>query len=748
MMHKRHITVGTLLGVGLLGTLIAMAQESEMPRPRPVAPPPMSENEPLPIPEKPTLPPTLPPVLPPITPPAVSPTVPTTLPELPTMPKETPLPEPKAPLMPIQFVEPKVSPLIEPKGIAAPVVEPKMAPPPALLDVPVAPLPPVAPTKDTSPPPLAPPVMPPVMPPVVVPEMPPAVVPEIKPPVKVAPAPISAAPQPWSPNDTPRTEIKPPDLLRTPIETIPQNPPPSVPVNNPNPGQSRFVVTPRSTQPAQIPPLETSPPPPQPAAAPQGHGIPYFQPVRKPSIANKPAPQPIKIHEMSRPIGPEITQPLPSSALGTLTPQLTVEKRGPLFHKVGGPLKYQIVVRNVGAITAQSVRVEDDIPGSKLVGASPEVAQLQGERLVWLLPSLRPGEERILTEDLQPVRAGDVVSMTSVHVYASTSFRTRLDGEVPPPPPNTLDPHLYGGGGSTPPIPKIITIPDPAKPQPPVDNKAPVVGGPILQLDPPAPPGKMPMTVEVKALPIVELGKKLTFEIIVVNTSKAPLTGMMLYGKIPAGFLHPEGDTIGADLPDMAAGETKVYKMPVTAIAPGKHVVEVRVTAAPNFELVASPVITVDGGRGPALQPSANPGKQPGADIKTDARSSPQSDAPASLQVQIKDRDDPLEKGKETVYAVRITNIGSTLATNVRAVISLSEGLEPSGFAQAPTAYTMSGRDIVFNPIPRLQPGATATIHLSARGSATGSQNVRVQVVSDQARAPIARDEQTQVRDK
>src|SRR4051794_4924515 len=47
-MHKRNIMVGGILGAGLLGTLIAMGQDSGPPRPRPVMPPPASDYNSLP----------------------------------------------------------------------------------------------------------------------------------------------------------------------------------------------------------------------------------------------------------------------------------------------------------------------------------------------------------------------------------------------------------------------------------------------------------------------------------------------------------------------------------------------------------------------------------------------------------------------------------------------------------------------------------------------------------------------------
>src|SRR5262245_45653475 len=46
VMQKRNIPVGAILGVGLLGTLIALGQDSRPPRPRAITPPPASDAAP------------------------------------------------------------------------------------------------------------------------------------------------------------------------------------------------------------------------------------------------------------------------------------------------------------------------------------------------------------------------------------------------------------------------------------------------------------------------------------------------------------------------------------------------------------------------------------------------------------------------------------------------------------------------------------------------------------------------------
>jgi hypothetical protein len=93
---------------------------------------------------------------------------------------------------------------------------------------------------------------------------------------------------------------------------------------------------------------------------------------------------------------------------------------------------------------------------------------------------------------------------------------------------------------------------------------------------------------------------------------------------------------------------------------------------------------------------------------------------------------------------VRIKNAGNSAATNVRASIALSSGLK-SGHIQAPVAYELRGNELVFQPIANLAAGQTKTIVVEVRGVAIGQQSVRAQVVSDQLRNPVSREERTQV---
>jgi uncharacterized repeat protein (TIGR01451 family) len=517
------------------------------------------------------------------------------------------------------------------------------------------------------------------------------------------------------------------------------------------------------------------------------------------------------------------------------TPQLTVEKRGPYYQKAGANLSYQIAVRNVGAIPAYQVRIEDEIPGMMLKNSTPPTVFAQGDRLAWVVPALRPGEEKTFLLELVPVRPGDLVSTTSVVIVTSTSFRTKQEGDIPARGPELNS--AIGGNSSVPPIIPNLPPNAPNLLNPPVlppSTAIPNPNPPLATTTPPAAPAASaapavnPLHVEVKSPASVLVGQKVVFEVVISNHGTTPLGAMMLYGSLPPGLSHPEGDSIGADLPALGPGETKSFKMPVTASAPGKHAVEIRVKSGKDIEVMSRPMVEV-AAPGLTIQQSSaaswqmgrdndlkiqvtNHGSTPlkqveihdilpdgidyvtGSDLakyqeatrtvlwlldslpagetrtlslrvqprspgqfphevvaKAEALPEARSSAVykvegfANLNIDIANRDNPLELGKETVYTVRIANKGTSVATNVQLTLVLSDGLEATSNVQAPTAPQLQGRQLVFAPLARLAPGGSTLFVVGVRSTKIGEQRVRAQVVSAEHRTPLAREEHTQV---
>ncbi len=233
----------------------------------------------------------------------------------------------------------------------------------------------------------------------------------------------SAPVTPWTPRD--KTEAADPPHRPAPVPTAPPIEPPAqleVP--------SRFVV-PRSNRTNDERPRNDAPVEAPRVSANEGPPIRRFDQVK---IFRTQSAAPVQ----GTPSGSERFQPpaplAPTAEVGseqTVTPQLRIEKRGPYYQKAGATLAYQIVLKNIGLTTATQIRVEDEIPGhdaKRSIQPTPVYAP-GGPNLAWVVPILRPGEERMFVLELVPNRPGDLVSTTSVVITQSTSFRASQEDD-------------------------------------------------------------------------------------------------------------------------------------------------------------------------------------------------------------------------------------------------------------------------------------------------------------------------------
>jgi uncharacterized repeat protein (TIGR01451 family) len=116
----------------------------------------------------------------------------------------------------------------------------------------------------------------------------------------------------------------------------------------------------------------------------------------------------------------------------------------------------------------------------------------------------------------------------------------------------------------------------------------------------------------------------------------------------------------------------------------------------------------------------------------------------AELFFQVVDAADPIEVNSETEYEIRVINQGSKTDTNVRVIAQLPVDLEPIG-GDGPTRVRVDGQNVIFEPLARLAPKGSAVYKVRVRGVRPGDHRVRVQVVSDEVRTPVNKEESTRV---
>jgi len=96
----------------------------------------------------------------------------------------------------------------------------------------------------------------------------------------------------------------------------------------------------------------------------------------------------------STPVTPAPTTPRTPTQVNR--PRLSLSKTGPKRSLAGATVGYTIRVRNTGAATLTDVAVTDALPSGMSLAGTPSGARLRSGRVVWTIPTLKPGATRVL----------------------------------------------------------------------------------------------------------------------------------------------------------------------------------------------------------------------------------------------------------------------------------------------------------------------------------------------------------------
>src|SRR5262249_40219650 len=134
--------------------------------------------------------------------------------------------------------------------------------------------------------------------------------------------------------------------------------------------------------------------------------------------------------------------------------------------------------------------------------------------------------------------------------------------------------------------------------------------------------------------------------------------------------------------------------------------------------------------------------------VRSSAQAGPRLEAKAETPVRVEgvpalmfevvDLEDPIPVGKETTYEIRVVNQGTCPCTNILLTASLSEGVTPTTIT-APMRYKVQGRQIVFEPFPKLATKADAVVRIRVRGDQASDARCRVQLSCDQFAQPVVK---------
>jgi uncharacterized repeat protein (TIGR01451 family) len=218
------------------------------------------------------------------------------------------------------------------------------------------------------------------------------------------------------------------------------------------------------------------------------------------------------------------------------------------------------------------------------------------------------------------------------------------------------------------------------------------------------------------------IDRKAVYLMKVTNPGSAPAANVVVHGVVPASFKYHGANAAGAFdeatrtatwvLGDLSPGQSREVTLEVVPTAPGEHRVVGQVSSA----------------RG----------------LKTEAETHTVVEGLSALSIELAAADDAVEVGGETTYEVRVTNKGTKPESNIQVVCTLPEQVEFRGAkCVANVHHSLEGRELTFEPVPKLAPRADVIYRIQVRSRAAGDVRFRVRVRADGIHDAIVREECT-----
>ncbi|HEV3085469.1 MAG TPA: hypothetical protein VGY66_37295 [Gemmataceae bacterium] len=531
--------------------------------------------------------------------------------------------------------------------------------------------------------------------------------------------------------------------------------------------QQRYAQTPPSAAagpapaPAKPAPLVDLPPlPPLDSAAPAKH-------------ANAPAPRPAppgfndKVHSGKDLPGADVNGPSNDNPTGRQEPAVSLEWVGPPTAKLGQPVTYQIMVKNICPISVSQVAVRVRIPAGVTVQASEPKALQDAGTLTWDLGTLQPRQERRLDLQLLPDLKGDLACEALVSFAGTSTARIRVREPKLALKAANPDKVLLGdtatislnvsnpGDGTAEHVKIHATLSDGLE-----HTRGKNIEFDLGNLGPTETRGVQlvcvtrsagPQTCEAIAsadnnllaqasakvdvilpkLDIIAKGPKLryldrhaVYTFNVSNPGSAPASNVTVSDVIPDGFKFVSASdggrhdfatrTVSWFIGDLTPGQSREVSMEAVAIATGmqKHVATVVAT------------------RG----------------LKNDTEVQTRVEGLSALLMELVDLDDPVEVGADTAYEIRVTNTGTKTETNLQLICTIPEKMEFRGAkGAADCRFRVQDKEIVFEALPKLAPRADAIYRVNVRGVAPGDLRFRARITADGLTEPVLKEESTKV---
>ena len=451
---------------------------------------------------------------------------------------------------------------------------------------------------------------------------------------------------------------------------------------------------------------------------------------------------------------------------GRQEPAVSLEWIGPPTIKLGQPVTFQILLRNISASPVQNVVVHNRLPDGVGVQQTEPKATTEGNVLVWNLGTMQSRQERRLDLTLLPETRGDLTCQALVTFTGTSIARLRVREPKLSLKASGPDKILLGDVATV-----TLTVTNPGDGSADhVRIKAALSEGlehirgravefDLGNLEPNETRSvqlvcatklgglqvvealataeanlksedKAPMEVILPRLDLVVNGPKLryldrhaiyTFKI--TNPGSAPASNVTINDHVPDGFKFVSASdggrhdfatrTVSWFVGDLTPGQSREVSMETVAINTGNHKHMATVTAARGLKTEAEVMTRVEG-------------------------------LPALL-MELVDLDDPVEVGSDTAYEIRVTNTGSKTETNLQLICTIPDKMEFRGAEATNIKFHLQGQELTFEPLPKLAPRADFIYRVKVRGVAPGDLRFRARITADGLTDPVLKEESTKV---
>ncbi len=307
---------------------------------------------------------------------------------------------------------------------------------------------------------------------------------------------------------------------------------------------------------------------------------------------------------------------------------------------VGQEYTYSLVVQNVGPDAAPGVQLEEELVAQVTYRGSEPAATVQGRRLMWNLGTIAAGGEKRVTIRVVPLQEGEWRTRPRVWVTATAEKAVRI-----------------------------------TRPR---------------------------LTATIRGPETVRRGAEVLFHIAVHNSGSGTAQSLVVQAQLTDGLRHPHGPSIEAQLPPLAAGESRTVPLKVAAAGSGTQTCRLTITAT---------------GCEPVTLHAAVQVVEPRLELRWEG--------PARLLVR-----------SEGTYEAVVSNTGTAASDPATLVVQVPEVFEVASVSEG-GQYDAAAR-VVRWAMPEVAAGSSRRVGLKLRAVTAGAVPLRGQLVAEHPLRPAA----------